>query len=162
VDLLPIDATDIVLNAGSGGLGLGQSVNWGGLPAGASDFPTATQFNSAFAGSTVGTITGGTIAAPSPASTTGQAAATGQGGIGSDYAQTANGAASPLAGQTAATGQGTNANTPQTGSVGNYFIRGVIIILGFIFVAVGLSMFRATSAIAAPIVSKIPGARHLI
>lgn len=31
---------------------------------------------------------------------------------------------------------------PETGSLSDYFLRAVIIILGFIFVAVGLNMFR--------------------
>lgn len=30
----------------------------------------------------------------------------------------------------------------QSGSLGDYFLRGVIIVLGFIFVAIGLNMFR--------------------
>lgn len=33
-------------------------------------------------------------------------------------------------------------SAPATGSISDYFLRGIIIILGFIFVAVGLNMFR--------------------
>ncbi len=61
-----------------------------------------------------------------------------------------------------------NPATPQTAAsvtgssggllsgVANYFERGIIIILGFIFVAIGLSMFKSPAVIQA--VSKIKGA----
>lgn len=43
-------------------------------------------------------------------------------------------------------------------TIGNYFTRGVIIILGFIFVAVGLSMFKSGGTVADAARRIVPGA----
>jgi hypothetical protein len=59
-------------------------------------------------------------------------------------------AGSPTPSQTLNNPQGTQAttapslpsNTPTAGSLADYFARGIIVVLGFIFVAVGLNMLR--------------------
>lgn len=46
----------------------------------------------------------------------------------------------------AAPSAGRNANTQSLGvTVNNYFVRAIVIILGFIFVAIGLSMFKVVT-----------------
>lgn len=49
------------------------------------------------------------------------------------------------AGAAASSGSGTAASSV-TSLINSYFVRAIIIILGFIFVAVGLSLFRQTPA----------------
>ena len=117
-----IDATDIYLNAGVGGVGLGVPPNHSFNPFGSALESAGNPFALLNAG----------FGALNPAVTpSGSANATG----------TATGT------QTVATGGSANPGTTDTGSASvpgslqNYFTRGVVIVLGFIFIAAGLWLF---------------------
>jgi hypothetical protein len=64
--------------------------------------------------------------------------ASGSAGVGTGSAGTSLTAPS----NAAATAQPAPASGVTSGSLADYFLRGVIVVLGFIFVAVGLNMFR--------------------
>lgn len=92
------------------------------LPALPSTFaPSSTSQGTAIA-SSGGTSTGGNVA--------------GSGGNAGAALTTPQATAAPTA------GAATTSSGVVTGGIADYFLRGVIIILGFIFVAIGLNMFR--------------------
>ncbi len=128
-----IDATDIQLEAGVGGLGLGvpQSQNVGyGVP---SFFNTGVN-SDPFSG-----IGQGNYSAPP---TSNSAYNLLQGGYGNLNPSVTPGGTPNTAAQATGLAQGqTDTSGATPGTVGDYFIRGAVVILGFIFVAVGLRMF---------------------
>lgn len=69
--------------------------------------------------------------------------------------------ASTLGGaSTTANAAGTTPAASTTGSISDYFIRAIVVILGFIFVAIGLSMFRHGGTViqnAKGVASKVAG-----
>lgn len=121
-----IDATDIQLNAGVGGLGLGVPVQWGEQ---AFTNPLAASANP-FALLAAG------YGALNPSTTPG-------GSANPTAAITGISQPDPSQGGSTNPGQSVTGAARTPGSIADYFIRGVVIILGFIFVAVGLSMFRS-------------------
>lgn len=129
MDLLPIDATDLGPVQFSGSYAASENA--------LTQQPGYTAINNqpVNGGSGLVSLPGNTIV-PAP-------------GMGPpSSAITVGGPTQPATASTSqpATGTGATPASPTaaavTSSVGNYFIRGVIIILGFIFIAVGLSMFK--------------------
>ena len=78
-----------------------------------------------------------------PSSTSPGNAVTSLGGAGADSFTTPTAGTTIVPSNAAATAQPVAASGGVTsGSLADYFLRGVIIVLGFIFVAIGLNMFR--------------------
>lgn len=127
-----IDATDININAGSGGFGLGA-------PYDASN--PAIQADSGIA--PLATLP--SLTAPGPGAGSPTAATTSSGGWWQSLlSNPANSTSSTGTPATSATG-----GTTWSGKIGDWFVRGAVVVTGFIFVAVGLSMFKGESASAA-------------
>jgi hypothetical protein len=132
-----IDATDITLEAGAGGLGLGapasQNVGYG----------VPSFFNSGVNYDPLSGIGAGSYSAPPASNDATNLLGAGYGNL--NPATTPGGSANTTA---TATGLGqptpgaTDTGAATAGSLQDYFIRAVVIILGFIFVAVGLVLFK--------------------
>jgi len=124
-----IDATDIYLNVGVGGVGLGTPVQRNIFDNPLAQAADPFSLLAAGFGNLNPSITPGGSANP---------------------VATAAGLDQPSPTEGGSTNPGKSA--PQaasvSGSIANYFVRGVLVILGFIFVAVGLAMFGRTNAVA--------------
>lgn len=127
-----IDATDIMLNVGVGGVGLGVPVNRGVF-----DNPLEQ------AGNPYQLLASG-FGNLNPATTPGGSENAGAVGSGIDQP-------SPTEGGSTTPGKNAVQASAVPGSIANYFVRGVIIILGFIFVAIGLALFGKPNIIASAV-----------
>lgn len=129
-----IDATDIMLNVGVGGVGLGAPSPFAfGNPL---DSPIVQPGSDPFKLLSAG------FGNLNPATTPG-------GSVNPVATATGTDQPTPSQGGSTTPGQSAPQASAVPGSIANYFVRGVIIVLGFIFVAVGLAMFRSNETIAA-------------